>query len=130
LYSIIHTATQDMDKVNLTSKFASFSEHWTPKIVGELNGQHVKIVKFVGEFVWHHHDHEDEMFLVHRGRFRMELRDREIELRAGDFLIVPRGVEHRPVADEEVEVVLFEPAGTLNTGNVQSERTVADPARL
>ena len=113
-----------MEKVRLVSKFASFSEHWSPKIVGELNGQHVKVVKFVGEFVWHHHDHEDEMFLVHRGRFRMELRDRAIELEAGDFLIVPRGVEHRPVADEEVEGVLFEPAGTLNTGNVESERTV------
>ena len=119
-----------MEKVTLTSKFASFTEHWSPKIVGELNGQHVKLVKFVGEFVWHHHDHEDEMFLVHRGRFRMELRDGDIELRAGDFLIVPRGVEHRPVADEEVEVILFEPAGTLNTGNVVSERTVAEPARL
>jgi len=119
-----------MDKVTLASKFASFSEHWSPKIVGELNGQHVKIVKFVGEFVWHHHDDEDEMFLVHRGRFRMELRDREIELQAGDFLIVPRGVEHRPVADQEVEVILFEPAGTLNTGNIQSERTVAEPTRI
>ena len=119
-----------MDKVRLASKFASFSDHWSPKIIGELNGQHVKVVKFVGEFVWHHHDHEDEMFLVHRGRFRMELRDRAIELEAGDFLIVPRGVEHRPVAVEEVEVVLFEPAGTLNTGNVQSDRTVAEPARL
>jgi mannose-6-phosphate isomerase-like protein (cupin superfamily) len=119
-----------MEKVRLVSKFASFSEHWSPRIVGELNGQHVKVVKFVGEFVWHHHDHEDEMFLVHRGRFRMELRDRAIELETGDFLIVPRGVEHRPVADEEVEVVLFEPAGTLNTGNVQSERTVAEPARI
>jgi len=119
-----------MEKVTLASKFASFSEYWTPKIVGELNGQHVKLVKFVGEFVWHHHDHEDEMFLVHRGRFRMELRDGPIELGAGDFLIVPRGVEHRPVADEEVEVILFEPAGTLNTGNVTSERTVAEPARL
>jgi mannose-6-phosphate isomerase-like protein (cupin superfamily) len=119
-----------MEKVSLASKFASFSEHWSPKIIGELNGQHVKVVKFVGEFVWHHHDHEDEMFLVHRGRFRMELRDRAIELEAGDFLIVPRGVEHRPVADEEVEVVLFEPAGTLNTGNVESERTVAEPARI
>ena len=119
-----------MERVRLASKFASFSEHWSPKIVGELNGQHVKVVKFVGEFVWHHHDHEDEMFLVHRGRFRMELRDRAIELGAGDFLIVPRGVEHRPVADEEVEVVLFEPAGTLNTGNVQSERTVAEPSRI
>jgi mannose-6-phosphate isomerase-like protein (cupin superfamily) len=119
-----------MEKVTLASKFASFSDHWSPRIVGELNGQHVKVVKFVGEFVWHHHDHEDEMFLVHRGRFRMELRDREIELGAGDFLIVPRGVEHRPVADEEVEVILFEPAGTLNTGNVKSDRTVADPARI
>jgi len=119
-----------MEKVRLVSKFASFSEHWSPKIVGELNGQHVKVVKFVGEFVWHHHDHEDEMFLVHRGRFRMELRDRAIELEAGDFLIVPRGVEHRPVAEEEVEVILFEPAGTLNTGNVQSERTVAEPSRI
>jgi mannose-6-phosphate isomerase-like protein (cupin superfamily) len=119
-----------MEKVALASKFASFSEHWSPRIVGELNGQHVKLVKFVGEFVWHHHDHEDEMFLVHRGSFRMELRDRSIELVAGDFLIVPRGVEHRPVADDEVEVILFEPAGTLNTGNVTSERTVAEPARL
>jgi mannose-6-phosphate isomerase-like protein (cupin superfamily) len=119
-----------MDKVTLASKFAAFSDHWSPKIVGELNGQHVKVVKFVGEFVWHHHDDEDEMFFVHRGRFRMELRDRHIELEAGDFLIVPRGVEHRPVAEEEVEVVLFEPAGTLNTGNVQSDRTVAAPARI
>ena len=119
-----------MEKVTLASKFASFSEHWSPKIVGELNGQHVKIVKFAGEFVWHHHDDEDEMFLVHRGRFRMELRDREIELQTGDFLIVPRGVEHRPVADQEVEVILFEPAGTLNTGNIQSERTVAKPTRI
>jgi len=119
-----------MEKIRLASKFASFSDHWSPKIVGELNGQHVKVVKFVGEFVWHHHDHEDEMFLVHRGRFRMELRDRTIELEAGDFVIVPRGVDHRPVADEEVEVLLFEPAGTSNTGNVQSERTVAEPARI
>ncbi len=119
-----------MEKVTLASKFASFSEHWSPRIVGELNGQHVKIVKFAGEFVWHQHDDEDEMFLVHRGRFRMELRDRDIELEAGDFLIVPRGVEHRPVADQEVEVILFEPAGTLNTGNVRSERTVTEPARI
>jgi len=119
-----------MDKISLASKFAAFSDHWSPKIVGELNGQHVKLVKFVGEFVWHHHDHEDEMFLVHRGRFRMELRAGDVELKAGEFLIIPRGVEHRPVADEEVEVILFEPAGTLNTGNVESERTVAEPARL
>ena len=128
--NLIDPAAPLMEKVTLVSKFATFSEHWSPKIVGELNGQHVKIVKFAGEFVWHHHENEDEMFLVHRGRFRMELRDRKIELTAGDFLIVPRGVEHRPVADEEVEVILFEPAGTLNTGNVQNERTVAAPARL
>ena len=119
-----------MDKVTLASKFASFSDHWSPKIVGELNGQHVKLVKFVGEFVWHHHDNEDEMFLVHRGRFRMELRDGDVALDAGDFIIIPRGVEHRPVADEEVEVMLFEPAGTLNTGNVVGEKTVAEPARI
>ena len=128
--NLIDPSAPLMEKVTLVSKFATFSEHWSPKIVGELNGQHVKIVKFAGEFVWHHHENEDEMFLVHRGRFRMELRDRKIELTAGDFLIVPRGVEHRPVADEEVEVILFEPAGTLNTGNVQNERTVAAPARL
>ena len=119
-----------IERVNLREKLSLFDAHWDPKIVGELNGQHVKLVKFVGEFVWHHHDHEDEMFLVHRGQFRMELRDRTVELREGDFLIVPRGVEHRPVADEEVEVILFEPAGTLNTGNVHGERTVAEPARL
>ena len=119
-----------MDKVSLAEKFAAFSEHWSPKIVAELNGQHVKLVKFVGEFVWHHHEHEDEMFLVHRGRFCMELRDRMVELGPGDFIVIPRGVEHRPVAEEEVEVVLFEPAGTLNTGNVRGARTVAAPDRL
>jgi mannose-6-phosphate isomerase-like protein (cupin superfamily) len=113
-----------MQKINLADKLASFSEHWTPKIVGELNGQHVKLAKFAGEFVWHQHEHEDELFLVVRGRFRMELRDRTIELEPGEMLIVPRGVEHRPVADEEVAVLLFEPAGTLNTGNVRGERTV------
>src|SRR6187549_397584 len=107
LYSIIHTATQDMDKVNLTSKFASFSEHWSPKIVGELNGQHVKLVKFNGEFVWHHHEHEDEMFFVVKGSFKMEYRDRTVVLNENEFLIVPRGVEHRPVADQEVWVMLF-----------------------
>lgn len=119
-----------MEKVSLATKFAAFSDHWSPKIVGELNGQHVLVVKFAGEFLWHHHEHADEMFLVHRGRFRMELRDRTIELGAGDFIIIPRGVEHRPVADEEVEVVLFETAGTLNTGNVNDARTVAAPTRL
>lgn len=119
-----------MDKVTLNDAFARITEHWSPCIAGELNGQHVKLVKFRGEFVWHQHEHEDELFLVHRGRFRMEFRDRVVELTQGDFIIVPRGVEHRPVADEEVEVVLFEPAGTLNTGNVHNERTVEEPARL
>ena len=109
--------------VTLDEKFAQFSEHWSPKIVGELNGQMVKLVKFHGPFEWHHHAGEDELFLVHRGSFRMEFRDRAVTLNAGDFLIVPRGVEHRPVADDEVEVLLFEPASTLNTGNVTSERT-------
>ena len=112
-----------IDKVTLAEKFARFSDHWSPKIVGELNGQLVKLVKFQGAFIWHHHDTEDELFFVHRGRFRMEFRDRTVELSAGDFLIVPRGVEHRPVADEEAEVVLFEPATVLNTGNVRDART-------
>src|SRR5918912_4321838 len=106
-----------VDRVNLEEKFAAFDEHWSPRIVGELNGQQVKLVKFRGEFVWHHHEHEDELFLVHRGSFRMEFRDRVVELRAGDLLVVPRGVEHRPVADDEAEVILFEPAATLNTAN-------------
>ena len=112
-----------LHKVSLAEKFAAFSDHWSPKIAGELNGQQVKLAKLHGAFVWHHHDEEDELFLVHRGRFRMELRDGVVELEAGDFLIVPRGVEHRTVADEEVEVLLFEPASTLNTGNVRSART-------
>ena len=119
-----------MDGIDLREQFAKFSEHWSPRIVAELNGQHVKLVKFRGEFVWHHHEDEDELFLVHRGRFRMEFRERVVELGPGEMIVVPRGVEHRPVADEEVEVVLFEPAGTLNTGNVLDERTVREPARL
>jgi mannose-6-phosphate isomerase-like protein (cupin superfamily) len=118
------------DKANLTEKFSAFTEHWTPKIVAELNGQHVKLSKFKGEFVWHHHEHEDEMFLVHKGSFRMEFRDRTVTLGPGDFIVVPRGVEHRPVSDEEVHVVLFEPAGTLNTGNVMDAKTVASPVRI
>jgi mannose-6-phosphate isomerase-like protein (cupin superfamily) len=112
-----------MEKVNLRDKLDLFKEHWSPKIVGELNGQQVKLVKFRGPFVWHHHDHEDELFLVVKGRFRMEFRDRDLWLEEGEFLIVPRGVEHRPVADEEAHVLLFEPASTLNTGNVRNERT-------
>lgn len=119
-----------MNKVNIAQKMALFSEHWTPKIAGELNGQQVKLVKFQGEFVWHHHAHEDEMFLVIKGRFRMELRDQTIELHEGEFLVVPRGVEHRPVADKEVQVLLFEPAATLHTGNVQDARTVTVLERI
>ena len=119
-----------LDKVTLTEKFARFSDYWSPKVVGELNGQQVKLAKLLGAFDWHHHEAEDELFLVHRGRLRMEFRDRVVELDAGDFLIVPRGVEHRPVADAEVEVVLFEPATTLNTGTVRTERTVEVLDRL
>jgi mannose-6-phosphate isomerase-like protein (cupin superfamily) len=119
-----------MDKVNLREKLALFSAHWSPKVVGELNGQQVKLVKFQGPFVWHHHDYEDELFLVVKGRFRMELRDRHIWLEEGDFLIVPRGIEHRPVADEEAHVLLFEPASTLNTGNVRNERTLPELERI
>jgi mannose-6-phosphate isomerase-like protein (cupin superfamily) len=112
------------DRINLTDKFSRFSDHWVPRIVAELNGQLVKVVKFQGEYVWHHHDDEDEMFLVHRGRFTMEFRDGSVELGAGDFIVVPRGVDHRPVAREQVEVVLFEPASTLNTGNAVDPRTL------
>ena len=119
-----------MEKVNLAQKLALFGEHWSPKVVGELNGQHVKVVKFQGEFVWHKHDHEDELFLVVKGRFRMDFRDRQVTLEDGEFLIVHRGVEHRPVAAEEVHVLLFEPASTLNTGDVRDERTVIEPERI
>jgi mannose-6-phosphate isomerase-like protein (cupin superfamily) len=119
-----------VEKVNLAEKFASFRDHWKPRIVGELNGQQVKLVRFVGEFVWHHHDDEDELFLVVKGRFRMEFRDRHVWLEEGEFLVVPRGVEHRPVAEEEAHVLLFEPASTLNTGNVHNERTVAQLERI
>jgi len=119
-----------MRKINLDEKFAAFDDHWSPKIIGQLNGQQVKLAKFQGPFVWHHHENEDELFLVHRGHFRLELRDRVLELGPGELVIVPRGVEHRPVADEEVEVLLFEPASTLNTGNLRNERTVDELARL
>ena len=106
------------DKISLAASFAGIHEHWRPKVVAELNGQEVKLVKVQGEFVWHHHDTEDELFLVHRGRLRIEFRDRVVELGPGDCLMVPHGVEHRPVAEEEVELMLFEPAGVRNTGNV------------
>jgi mannose-6-phosphate isomerase-like protein (cupin superfamily) len=119
-----------MEKVNLREKLSLLTEHWSPRIAGELNGQQVKLVKFQGPFTWHHHENEDELFLVVQGRFRMELRDRTVELEEGEFLIVPRGVEHRPVADEEVHILLFEPASTLNTGNVENERTVRELQRI
>lgn len=116
-----------MNKINLRDKLSLINDQWNPRIVGELNGQHLKLVKFAGPFTWHHHETEDEMFLVVKGRFRMEFREegreREIWLEEGEFLIVPRGVEHRPVADEEAHVLLFEPASTLNTGNVDNELT-------
>lgn len=119
-----------LDKINLAEKFARFSEHWSPKIVAELNGQHVKLVKLRGEFVWHHHEHEDELFFVVRGSFRMEFRDRSVELREGELIVIPRGVEHRPVANEEACVLLFEPASTVNTGSAGGERTVTQLERL
>ena len=116
-----------MEKVNLEEKFAAFTEHWRPKIVGELNAQEVKVVKFQGVFPWHAHEREDELFLVWRGRMRVEFRDRTVELVEGEFLIVPRGVEHRTAADEEAEVVLFEPAATRNTGDAAESEFTAPP---
>jgi len=119
-----------IEKVTLTKKFDAIRDYWNPRIIGELNGQHVKIVKMVGAFEWHFHEREDELFLVHRGNFRMEFRDHSVDLAPGDMLIVPRGVEHRPVAHQEAEILMFEPVGTLNTGNVVNERTIHDPKRL
>jgi len=112
-----------MEKVNIAEKLALIDDYWNPRIAGELNGQHVKLVKFKGEFVWHKHDHEDEMFYVLKGEFNMELRDRTIVLKENEFMIIPRGLEHRPVAEHEVSVMLFEPAGTLNTGDTRGELT-------
>jgi mannose-6-phosphate isomerase-like protein (cupin superfamily) len=117
-------------KVVLSEKLAQFSEHWRPRIVGELNGQQVKLAKLKGEFVWHHHAHEDELFLILHGQLEMQFREGSVRLGPGEFLIVPRGVEHRPVAEEEVSLMLFEPAGTLNTGNAGGARTVHQPERL
>ncbi len=115
-----------MEVVDLAQKLSRFSDHWRPRIVGELNGQEVKLVKFQGEFVWHHHDDADELFLVVSGRFRMELRDRTLDLETGQFLIVPRGVEHRPVAEKEVAILLFEPAGVVNTGSATGAAEASD----
>lgn len=119
-----------LEKINIREKLAAFSGHWSPKIVGELNGQHVKLVKFKGAFVWHKHDAEDEMFLVIEGMFHMHLRDKIVALHPGEFMIIPKGTEHMPVAEEEVHVMLFEPATTLNTGDQIEERTVTDPEYL
>ncbi len=114
-----------MEKVNLQQKFDSFKEHWSPKIVGEVNGTYVKLVKLQGEFVWHHHESEDELFLVVKGKIDIRLRDSGVTLREGEMVIVPRGVEHLPVAEEEAYVMLLEPKSTVNTGNVRNERSVA-----
>ncbi len=119
-----------MDKINLSEKLALIAEHWKPHVVGELNGQHVKLAKVLGTFDWHHHEGEDELFLVLSGRLAIEFRDRTVELEPGEICIVPRGVDHRPVAAEEVHILLFEPASTLNTGNVRTDRTVDRPQRL
>jgi mannose-6-phosphate isomerase-like protein (cupin superfamily) len=119
-----------MEKVNVREKLARFSDHWNPRVVGELNGQHVKLVKFQGEFVWHDHAAEDELFLVLRGSFRMDFRDHSVTLNEGEFIVVPRGVEHRPVAEQEVEVMLFEPAQIKHTGDVVSELTVHGYERI
>ncbi|HEX2536557.1 MAG TPA: cupin domain-containing protein [Chitinophagaceae bacterium] len=119
-----------MEKISLREKFGLFQEHWSPKIAGELNGQQVKLAKLKGAFVWHHHEAEDELFLVIKGQFRMEFRDRTEVLQEGEMIIVPRGVEHKPVAEEECWVVLFEPASTLNTGNLENERTQKHLERL
>lgn len=128
-----------MNKINLKQKLSLFAEHWQPHIAGELNGQYLKLVKFKGPFTWHHHEHEDELFMVLQGRFRMEYREADnqgtaaehsIWLEEGEVIIVPRGVEHRPVADEECHVLLFEPAATLNTGNIEDEFTVRNLQRV
>lgn len=119
-----------MQKVNLAEKFSLINDYWSPKIAGELNGQQVKLVKFKGPFTWHHHEHEDELFLVMKGSFVMEFRDKNVELHEGEFLIVPRGVEHRPNAAEEVSVLLFEPAATLNTGNTENAFTKKELGKI
>lgn len=119
-----------MEKVNIAEKLATFSDYFNPRVVGELNGQQVKLVKFKGEFVWHHHENEDELFYVVKGSFDMQLRGKTITVQAGEFLIMPHGIEHRPVAREEVEILLFEPATTLNTGNLENELTVRNLEKI
>ncbi|MGF1568385.1 MAG: cupin domain-containing protein [Nodosilinea sp.] len=119
-----------MDAVNLAEKFAEFSDYWNPRVIGELNGQHVRIVKFQGEFIWHHHDHEDELFLVIKGKLLVKFRDRDTWVSEGEFIIIPRGVEHLPVAPEEVHMLLLEPATTVNTGNVENQHTIKTLERI
>jgi len=119
-----------MKPVNIAQKLSLFSDHFSPKIVGELNENYIKLAKFQGEFIWHHHEHEDELFLVIKGKFTMKLRAGDVEIKAGEFFIVPRGVEHCPMAEEEVQIMLIEPKATLNTGNIQNERTVAELQRI
>lgn len=120
----------ELKKVNVAEKFELFSETWSPRLVGQLNGQHIRLAKLSGEFVWHHHENEDELFLVIKGRLSIRLRDEVVELWAGEFLIVPREVEHKPIAHGDVHVLLMEPASTVNTGNVENEMTVDEPERL
>lgn len=119
-----------MEKINIAQKFTLFNDYWSPKIVGELNDSVVKFVKVKGEFVWHHHENEDELFLIVKGRLLIKFRDRDVWLNEGEMLIIPRGVEHCPVAEEEVHIILLEPKNTLNTGNVQNERSVVHEARI
>jgi mannose-6-phosphate isomerase-like protein (cupin superfamily) len=126
----MHFREQAMKTVNLKDKFGKFQDYYNPRIIGEVNDCQVKAVKLKGEFIWHHHDNEDELFLVVKGTLRMKFRDHEAVVREGEFVIVPRGVEHLPVADEEVHIVLIEPRTTLNTGNIQNERTVSQLERI
>ena len=119
-----------MEKVNLSAAFARFQDQWSPKIVGDVNDTQVKLTKLAGEFPWHHHETEDELFLVHKGRLLMRFRDREVWVEEGEFLIVPHGVEHQPFAQQECEVILLEPGSTINTGNLRNERTVEQLERL
>ena len=119
-----------MEKINLSQKFSLFSDYWSPKIAGDINDSHVKLVKLKGEFVWHHHEQEDELFLVVKGKLLIKLRDQDISLDEGEFVIIPRGVEHCPVAEDEAHVLLLEPKTTLNTGNTRNDKTIADPERI
>ena len=121
---------EPINPINLEQKLSLFTEHWKPKVVAELNGQHVKITKMKGTFVWHHHDNEDELFLILSGRLRMDFRDRQVWVEPGEMIVVPRGVEHRPHSDVETSMLLFEPASTLNTGNLRNERTVEQLERI